>query len=243
MTATSIRPSVILAEDDLVTRTQLSAMLGQFGYSTVAVPDGDRAWTAFQAAPPQIIVADWQMPGINGIELCRRIRDRAEVHCFVMIITARDGADDLQMALDAGADDYITKPITRQHFGARLLIAERHIAAATARRIAEAEVARLRWLAGVGQTVLAFQHEINNPLTALYGHLEAVAQASDLPAALLLDVSEAQVQAERIADIVRRLAAAEHHSIVEAIPGHPMLAVPPSSTTTVPVHGTASVST
>ncbi len=196
MTATSIRPSVILAEDDLVTRTQLSAMLGQFGYSTVAVPDGDRAWTAFQAAPPQIIVADWQMPGINGIELCRRIRDRAEVHCFVMIITARDGADDLQRALDAGADD-----------------------------------------------VLAFQHEINNPLTALYGHLEAVAQASDLPAALLLDVSEAQVQAERIADIVRRLAAAEHHSIVEAIPGHPMLAVPPSSTTTVPVHGTASVST
>src|SRR5258708_18906740 len=144
------------------------------GYATVSVADGDLAWKAFQESPAQIVVADWLMPGVDGLELCRRVRERTDDQCFVIILTSRDGHDDLQLALAAGVDDYLTKPIVRGHLRARLLIAERCLAIAKARRVAELEAARLRWLAGIGQTVLTFQHEINNPLTALYGHLESL---------------------------------------------------------------------
>src|SRR5258708_19693249 len=92
------------------------------GYATVSVADGDLAWKAFQESPAQIVVADWLMPGVDGLELCRRVRERTDDQCFVIILTSRDGHDDLQLALAAGADHYPPTPNLPAPIRARLLV-------------------------------------------------------------------------------------------------------------------------
>src|SRR5579862_3811127 len=128
------RPSVLVADDDAATRALLSALVVEMGYPVVTAPDGEQAWLAYQDSPAEIVIAD--MSGIDGVALSRRIRGQVEDECFVMIVTSRDQADDLQVALGAGVDDYVTKPIVREHFRARLLIAERRLAVNNAKRAA-----------------------------------------------------------------------------------------------------------
>ncbi len=220
---------VLIAEDDTTTRALLSAHVRRAGYAMHAVANGRAAWEAFQAEPFDLVIADWLMPEVDGLELCRRVRERAGDESFVMVVTSRDGTEDLRAALAAGADDYLVKPVAAEQFHARLVIAERRLALSRARRIAEAEAASMRWLAGIGQTVLTLQHEINNPLTALYGSLEALLEAPDLPGHLAYEADRARAQAERIAGVVSRLATLKDPSTVELIPGVPMLALPNST--------------
>jgi len=214
--------------DENTSRTLLSSLVRAKGHSVATAADGLEAWGVFETFEPHLVVADWSMPGIDGLELCARIRQRVGDECFLLLVTARDGKQDLQKALAAGADDYLSKPTTADQFWARLVIAERRLWLARARRIAEAEVARMRWLAGIGQTVLTLQHEVNNPLTALYGALEAIGESPDLPAEVQLNVGRALQQAERIADVVRQLSKLEQPATVELIPGFPMLALLPT---------------
>lgn len=234
MRSASRAPSVLIAEDDGATRALMTALVRDMGYPTVSAPDGAAALKAFQGAPAQIVISDWLMPGMDGLELCRQIRESERSECFFMLVTSRDDSEDLLVALAAGVDDYLAKPLVSEHLRARLLIAERQLALAKARRDAEHEAARMRWLAGIGQTVLTFQHEINNPLTALYGHLEVFMSDATLSPAQIAEASGAFEQARRIAGIVTQLASARNHSIVEPVAGHPMLAVGQSPFATVP---------
>jgi DNA-binding response OmpR family regulator len=126
---------------------------------------------------------------------------------FVIVAVPREGSADLQRALDAGADDYLTTPPSVRNVAARLSIAERRMRQAVARRRAERGLQRARWLAGIGETSIALQHEINNPLAALLGHaalLEEGLVAPDEEAEALQVVVE---QAHRIASVMKRLAA------------------------------------
>ena len=85
-----------------------------------------------------MVILDWQMPGLDGLEVCRRLRAHPEGDItFVLGATARDRADDLTAVLDAGADDYMSKPVTPDNLQARLRIAERRIEVSRARRSAE----------------------------------------------------------------------------------------------------------
>jgi nitrogen-specific signal transduction histidine kinase len=125
----------------------------------------------------------------------------------VIVAVPREGSADLQRALDAGADDYLTTPPSVRNVAARLSIAERRMRQAVARRRAERGLQRARWLAGIGETSIALQHEINNPLAALLGHaalLEEGLVAPDEEAEALQVVVE---QAHRIASVMKRLAA------------------------------------
>jgi DNA-binding response OmpR family regulator len=220
--------SVLIADDDATTRALFSAFVRGMGYRVTAVGDGDAAWAAFEAHEPQLLIIDCVMPGLDGLELCRRVRERAGDRCLVMVITAREAAENLDQALAAGADDYLTKPVSREQFHARVVIAERRLAAAHARRAAIEEAARMRWLAGIGHTVLTLQHEVNNPLTALYGSLESLACSENLLPSDRRNANIALEQAERIADVVRRLSRTDRHSTIEAIPGVTMLSLAPA---------------
>ena len=126
---------------------------------------------------------------------------------FVIVTVPRDGAADLQRALDAGADDYFTTPPSGRNVSARLSIAERRMRQAVARRRAERGLRRARWLAGIGETSIALQHEINNPLAALLGHAALLDEGLVAPEEEADALQVVVEQAQRIANVMKRLAA------------------------------------
>jgi two-component system, NtrC family, sensor kinase len=198
---------VLFAADDVISRTLFAAVLAHAGHEARAAADGEEAWALFEAEPVPLVILDAIMPKLDGLEVCRRIRAHpAGRETFVLIATPVEVRDDLAEVLDAGADDYVSKPSTPENLRARLEIAARRIAQEEARRAAEAELARARWLAGIGETTIALEHEINNPLSALLGHAELLLMDGELSDDQRGELQTVREQAERIADVVRRLA-------------------------------------
>lgn len=215
---------VLFADDDIIARTLLAAVLADLGHDATAAEDGEQAWAFFQRDPAPLVVLDINMPSMDGLEVCRRIRGHETgKDAFVLIVTARDGRDDLANVLEAGADDYVTKPSSPENLRARLEIARRRIALDDARRAAEAELARSRWLAGIGETTIALEHEINNPLSALLGNAELLLMDTSLTEDQLDQLRIVQEQATRIAQVVRQLARLKNPQTVEYLAGSLML--------------------
>ena len=156
---------VIFAADNPNARTLLSAVLEELGHESVGFADGEQAWAAYQAEPAPLVVLDLKLPGADGLELCRRIRAHdAGPTTFILIVTTQDDPPGLKAVLDAGADDYISRPSSPKSLRARIEIAERRRHQTDALRAAEADLARARWLAGIGETALAMEREISGPL-------------------------------------------------------------------------------
>jgi len=215
---------VLLADDDEFMRALLDLVLREAGHEVQAVADGVAVWEAFAAAPPPLVVLDWEMPGLDGLEVCRRIRAADPGRTtFVLVVTARDASEALATMLDAGADDYVAKPVSPEGLRARLVIVERRMAQAAAQREAEAGLARARWLAGVGETTLALQHEINNPLAAMLGHAALIEHGLCEGADRDECVAAIVEQAKRIGTVVKRLSALREPRSVEYLEGAMMV--------------------
>ncbi len=118
----SLSNSVLIAEDDAMFRKILENWLEHWGYRVVVAEDGAKAWNILQQeGPPQLLILDWIMPGINGMELCRRIREqRNSPYQYILLVTSKDDKQDVVHGLEAGADDYLTKPFDRDELRARL---------------------------------------------------------------------------------------------------------------------------
>jgi len=201
---------VLFADDDVISRTLFAAVLTHLGHQWRSASDGGEAWTLYQAEPVPLVILDLGMPALDGLEVCQRIRAHAAGgETFVLVVTGRNAREDLAKVLEAGADDYVSKPSTPENLRARLTIAARRIAQEEARRAAEAELARARWLAGIGETTIALEHEINNPLSALLGHAELLLMDRTLTPGQRRDLERVRERAEHIADIMRQLARRE----------------------------------
>lgn len=117
---------ILLAEDDLVVRSTLAAILSAQGHEVTEAEDGSQAWGAWQLSAPRVVVADWQMPEMDGLELCRRIRATpGRPYTYFILQTVRHGRESYLEAMDAGIDDFITKPAGAHELVARLRVAER----------------------------------------------------------------------------------------------------------------------
>jgi two-component system NtrC family sensor kinase len=199
--------NVLLADDDPTMRLLLSTVLEQGGHVvTTAAADGQAALESYIATPVPLLILDWEMPRMDGLELCRRIR--ASDHgddAFILVITARDKTEDLTAVLNAGADDYMSKPVTPDNMMARVRIAERRIAVNSARRTAETQLRKAQYLAGIGETSLALQHEINNPLAALLSNTSLIEAGMVSEAEMGESLATIAQMARRIADVVKKL--------------------------------------
>jgi two-component system NtrC family sensor kinase len=215
---------LLLADDDPMMRDLLEAVLLAQGHTVDAHGDGESAWRAYEEAPAPMVILDWQMPKLDGLEVCRRVRAHPEGEAtFLLVITSRSGMSDLDSVLDAGADDYLSKPVTPEDVAARLRIAEKRMETAAARRSAEAELRKARYLAGIGEVSLALQHEINNPLAALLTNSSLITSGLLTAEEATESLATIDVQARRIAEVVKRLNAIEAPRSVEYMKGQPMV--------------------
>jgi len=117
----------LIADDDLTYRRLLKALLAKWGYDVLVTSDGDAAWQVLQAPDaPQIAILDWMMPGKDGVEICRQIRESSQSDPkYIILLTSKGGKEDVVSGLDAGADDYITKPFESEELRARVQVGER----------------------------------------------------------------------------------------------------------------------
>ncbi len=119
---------ILIAEDDTTSRLLLGASLRQLGHEVTATVNGEEAWDALQREYFPILISDWMMPDLDGIELCRRIRtSHPERYTYIILLTMMGGKTSYLEGMEAGADDFITKPFDQQQLAARLRAAARVI--------------------------------------------------------------------------------------------------------------------
>ena len=117
---------ILVAEDDAVSRRVLEAVLERMGHDCDVTEDGDKAWARLaDNGAPDVLITDWMMPGLAGPDLCRKVRELYGENIYVVMLTALSGEAHVRAAMDAGADDFLTKPLDRNQLAMRLAVAER----------------------------------------------------------------------------------------------------------------------
>lgn len=174
---------ILVADDDPSTRFTLEYLLRTWGYETILVENGDKAWEILSAeSPPSFVILDWIMPGLDGLEICRRLRDSKEF-IYILMLTSRSGTDDIVVGLDAGANDYLVKPVVPAELRSRIAVGMRTIEyefrlrqyAEEMESLAEARAQQLihaERLATLGTLAASIAHEINNPLLYVSGNIQ-----------------------------------------------------------------------
>lgn len=122
-----LRKKVLIAEDGAVSRAMLENLLLKWGYDVIAVSEGIEALEILEGEnAPRLTILDWVMPGIEGTQICKRVRELKErPYVYILLLTARNDRNDLLHGLELGADDYLTKPFDSKELRARLLVGER----------------------------------------------------------------------------------------------------------------------
>ena len=118
---------ILIAEDDPVSVKILKFTLEHYGHEVIAATSGSEAWEKFDADPVRVIVSDWMMPGLDGLQLCTKVRERAKTDYtyFILLTAINTGRENLRQAMSAGIDDFLTKPLDREAILMRLRVAER----------------------------------------------------------------------------------------------------------------------
>jgi len=144
----------LIADDDRMTTLMLSATLRRLGVDVATVHDGLAAWEHIGAHAPSLAIIDWMMPGLDGPEICRRVREQASrTHMYLMLLTSRTCRGDIVAGLEAGADDYLIKPfdadelVARVRAGVRIVTLQQRLA----ERVAELQetMAKMKQLRGL----------------------------------------------------------------------------------------------
>ena len=201
---------ILIAEDDPASRIALKTILQKWGHEIVVAEDGNHAWKILQTDSPKLAILDWMMPGIEGVELCRRIREKTDGdYVYIILLTVKVENEEIVAGLDAGADDYITKPFDREVLRSRVAVGARIVQYETL--LAEKNVQLQRYgsemeklaqerskqlihaerMATVGLLSAGIAHEINNPTAFIAGNIQTLERfCTDMEPALRQQIQQ-----------------------------------------------------
>src|SRR5438270_3330228 len=166
----AMMPTILIADDDPKITDMLRRTLAYEGYAVLTAADGKEALAQAQAHHPDLVVLDWMMPGLSGLEVARRLRAAAGMP--ILMLTARDAIEDRVAGLDGGADDYLVKPFAPAELLARLrvLLRRGRPAPETVLRVADLEVDLLARHASRGGVEIQLAHREFDLLAYLMRH-------------------------------------------------------------------------
>jgi len=191
---------ILIAEDNVTTRRILETILVKWNYDVISACDGNDAWEKLQENdPPKLIILDWMMPGIDGVEICRRLRRTDSVDpMYIILLTSRDEKNDVVEGLGAGADDYISKPFDTEELRARIDVGRRVVDLQTA--LLEKEKLQV-----IFEMTGAICHELTQPMQAISGNSELMLMSIQKDDPLYRNVKAIKDQIDRMGDITQKL--------------------------------------
>jgi putative two-component system response regulator len=117
---------ILIADDELVSRKKMERLIQSLGYETIVAENGTDAWNIWKNERPRMLITDWMMPGISGTELCRKIRAASvSQYTYLIMVSAKTDVHDLVEGMEAGADDFISKPFIKEELAVRIRAGER----------------------------------------------------------------------------------------------------------------------
>jgi DNA-binding response OmpR family regulator len=191
---------VLIAEDDITSRTILEAILTRWGYEVMVTTDGESALAAMQQTDaPQLALLDWMMPGMDGPAVCQELRKLKRWNpVYLILLTSKSDRKDIIQGLEAGADDFISKPYNNDELHARLLVGKRIITL-------QNELQEREKLQGVLEMAGAICHEINQPLQALSGYSELLLMDFDENDPAFATLKKIKSQVDQVGQLTRKI--------------------------------------
>jgi two-component system, NtrC family, sensor kinase len=193
--------TILVADDDEFIRLYLKKRLTGQGYTVISAVDGAEAFTLAQEHLPDVIVSDWMMPNIDGIELCHKIKADSRLRfSYFIFLTARDKQDDKISSMNEGADDYLAKPFQDKELLARINVGVRITAL-------QKELMAYQHQRAITELAVTIGHEINNPLGIMMLTLQVMNKRlhaqnmNELPK----DIETCLANGRRVAEIVKKL--------------------------------------
>lgn len=117
---------ILIADDEIVSRSKMSKLLSKLGHTVLVAEDGNSAWNIWVKQRPRILITDWVMPNLDGIELCKKIRSaEGSLYTYIIMVTSKDETQDAVSGIEAGADDFIKKPFIKEDLVVRIRAGER----------------------------------------------------------------------------------------------------------------------
>ena len=177
---------VLIAEDDPAAANVLETLLGRVGYEVSVAGDGSAALKMLDdGPPPDVLLLDWMLPEISGLEICYRVRERWDpITLPILMVTAKTDAESISAAFDAGASDYLTKPFLGAELRARIAAHLRVKQLLEERMRFEEQLMEREKLSTLGLLVSGVAHDLNNPLGGISGYAQLLLEEESQPTRL-----------------------------------------------------------
>ena len=166
---------ILIVEDEPVSQKLLEKIVQSEGYDAIPANDGKGAWEIVKKEKIEMVITDWMMPEMDGLKLCRKIR-QADLprYVYIILLTAKDQAEDAVAALDAGSDDYIRKPFNHEELMSRVRAGRRILDLEDNQKKANAQLLQSEKMVSIGQLAAGVAHEINNPTGFVSSNLKTL---------------------------------------------------------------------